>query len=91
MKQVLLMMTCLMLSGCLFESEKACYEKLKADFQRDVDYGNSADCAKHSDKLGCLEYAMVAVNSGTNILLIHLDDDQNACNYYSDGPRLRRK
>ena len=36
------------------------------------------------------DFAM-SVDAQIKILLIYMDDDQNACDFISDGPRLRRK
>ena len=77
------------LSGCL-ESEKSCYERLENDFTSSIEFGlSSSSCT--GDRKGCLDYAGIASESRLRITLIYSDDDQNACDFISDGPRLRRK
>ena len=77
------------LSGCL-ESEKSCYERLANDFKSSIEFGmSSSSCT--GDRIDCLDYAGIANNSRLRISVIYFDDDQNACDFISDGPRLRRK
>ena len=74
------------LSGCL-ESEKSCYERLKSDFKSSFEFGLGGSCTSAA----CLDYARIANESRARIFMIYTDDDQSACDYISDGPRLRRK
>jgi len=76
------------LSGCL-ESEKSCYERLASDFESSYEFGIGSSCT--SDRSACLDYAMIANEARARIFLIYTDDDQSACDYISDGPRLQRK
>ena len=77
------------LAGC-FESEKSCYDRLKADFDAGVEFANSS-CLESASRRDCAEYGLAAAESGAAIMLIWIDDDQNACDYISDGERLARK
>lgn len=64
------------------EDERACYDKLSADFDR------YAEAARQS---GDNEGAMTARESALAITVIWADDDRSACDYVSAGPLLQRK
>lgn len=69
------------LSGCM-ESEQSCAERLADDFRRFAEFAKSE---------GEIDAFRVATNSALDITTKWVDDDQNACDYYSDGPHLRKK
>ena len=85
----LLALAGMVLAGC-FESEKSCYDRLKADFDAGVEFAKGS-CLESASRLDCAEYGLAAAESGASIMLIWMDDDQNACDYISDGERLARK
>ena len=87
---VLLFTTVTLLSGC-YESEKSCYERLEKDFEWSREWSKTKSCTETFDELKCSEYALRAINSQIRISYIHSDDDQDACDYISDGVYLRRK
>lgn len=80
-RAILAIIGLVMLASCT-EDEKACYEKLDADFTR---YAETA--AKMGDNQG----ALAARKSALAISLIWSDDDRSACDYVSAGPYLERK
>lgn len=78
-----------LLSGC-FESERSCYDRLREDFERSRIFANTT-CRDVSSRDRCSDYALAAVTSQARISNIFFDDDQNACDYISDGPFLARR
>ena len=64
------------------EVEKACFDKLAADFDRE---------ARLAAENGNHDYAITARESALEAALIWTDDDRNACDYASAGARLQRK
>jgi hypothetical protein len=81
----------LVVAGCT-EDEQACYQKLSSDF--DEYATSSVEAAKDKsldDQIAARESAVTARESALAILLIYNDDDRNACDYVSAGPRLQRK
>jgi hypothetical protein len=85
----LLALTGVILAGC-FESEESCYERLMDDFDRSRTFANTT-CRNYGTRESCSDYELAALNSQSRIYLIYMDDDQNACDYISDGPYLARK
>jgi hypothetical protein len=81
---------CLLLVGC-FESEEACRDRLVEDFNSSVEFAKSASCKAELGELECANHAVDAAGSALEIFAIEIDDDQDACDYYSDGALLRRK
>jgi hypothetical protein len=77
------------LTGCL-ESEKACYQRLKKDFESSRNFATGS-CLDSISSSRCNDYDTIALKSQIRINYIYNDDDQNACDYISDGPYLRRK
>jgi len=69
------------LVGCQ-EDERACYDRITADFQRE------ADLASRS---GNHAYAIKALESDVQALLIFHDVDRSICDYVTAGPYLERK
>jgi hypothetical protein len=62
--------------------ERACYDRIKADFARAAQFGRET---------GREEYTMTALRSGLAAAVIWSDDDRNICDYVTAGPRLERK
>lgn len=86
----------LSLAGCTSEedAEKACYEKLAADFEESRVFGNEQSAAApfgSEDRVSWATYALTAAESAVAIAVIHSDDDRNACDYVSAGAHLERK
>ena len=81
------------LSGCI-ESEKSCYDKLRADFTASQAFASEqlrgTPEYMRDERQGYLDYASTASVARARLTSIYLDDDQNACDYISDGPRLKR-
>lgn len=73
-----------LLSACQDEAaaERACFDKLAADFDSEATLASQA---------GNHDYAITARESAVAISVIWSDDDRNACDYASAGPRLQRK
>ena len=76
----------MMLSAC-FESERSCYERLEADFDSSLEFSEGS-CLNSSSPRSCNEYGMIALRSSIRLFSILMDDDQDACDYISDGARL---
>lgn len=74
----------LALTACQDEApdERACFEKLAADFDREANLASQA---------GNHDYTITAREAALTISVIFTDDDRNACDYVSAGPRLERK
>ena len=87
---MLLVTAVTLLSGC-YESEKSCYERLDKDFEASYDFTKTEYCTESLSELQCSDYALTALKSKMRISYIHTDDDQDACEYISDGAYLRRK
>lgn len=78
------------------EAEKACYEKLAADFEAARLFGREqSDAAVRQfltdDAVVWSQYALTAAESALAISVIYSDDDRNACDYVSAGANLERK
>jgi hypothetical protein len=76
------------------EAEKACFEKLAADFEASRVFGNEQAAAAplgSKDAASWRDYALTAAESAVAIAAIHIDDDRNACDYVSAGADLERK
>ena len=86
---VMLAVSGTILSGCL-ESERSCYERLDKDFESSRNFANGS-CLQTFSYSRCDDYDTIALKSQIWIYSIYSDDDQSACDYISDGPRLRRK
>jgi hypothetical protein len=81
------------LSGCL-ETEKSCSERLQEDFEGELNWAQSqlkGGELTSEMSIYYLNNTIAAIGSGSRIRMIYSDDDQDACDFYSDGPRLRRK
>lgn len=98
MKPLLIASSLLMIAACTSEeeAEKACYEKLAADFEASRVFGREqSDAAVRQfsaeDALAWSDYALTAAKSALAISVIYSDDDQNACDYVSAGANLERK
>ena len=97
LKQTVLLCASLALAACSpseEETEKACYDKLSADLEASRLFAReqSQTAAFGSDEaLAWSQYAVTAAKSALSISVIYSDDDQNACDYVSDGPTLKRK
>jgi hypothetical protein len=74
----------LMLAACQSEAEKekACFDRINADFTRESDLAS---------KDGNHAYAIHALESARSAWLIWVDDDRNICDYVTAGPDLERK
>lgn len=79
----------LSLSACI-QSEKSCYDKLKSDFDSSFAFAKDKSCLSLGAE-ACASYALAAATSNLQINSIFHDDDQSACDFYSDGPHLRKK
>jgi hypothetical protein len=76
------------------EAEKACFDKLSADFESSRLFAREQAAAApwgSEEAVSWNEYAVVAAQSSLQIAVIHSDDDRNACDYVSDGAYLQRK
>jgi hypothetical protein len=80
----------LALSGC-FESEESCHKRLSNDFKSLADFSSSAQCFEAVGFEECMSVAEQALASSLKITLIWTDDDQDACDFVSDGSLLVRK
>jgi hypothetical protein len=85
-----------MLAACQDEAakEKACYDKLAADFEASRLFGRQqSDAAPwgSDEKISWGKYAVASTQSALAIMLIYSDDDRNACDYASAGAFLERK
>jgi len=73
--------------------EQFCYERLTKDFKSAREWAESPKT--YGDNTLTWQdyrnYAKTALESELDIFVIYRDNDQNACNFYSDGPQLRRK
>lgn len=74
-----------------YESENSCYERLVADFEGVQDRMDSLERSGSVTQLDIAEYKLEAIRSVARVGMILRDNDQNACDYISDGPTLRRK
>lgn len=94
MRRAILAICILALAGC-FESEESCYQRLHAEFTDSFEWAmEEADKIRRNDaeeSLRYLDYAKIASNSSARILTIWLNDNMDACDYFKDGPYLRRK
>lgn len=81
---------CLLLSGC-FENEKACRDRLVEDFNGTIEFAKSESCKTDIGELECANYAFDASKSALQIMEIEIDDDQDACDFVSDGAYLKRQ
>lgn len=80
-------------SSCA-EDERACYERLSADFLGSMEFANqqAASAPPLSDEaMSWRKYALRASESNLAITVIYSDDDRNACDYVSAGADLQRK
>jgi len=74
------------------EVEKACFDKLKADFYEYSDLVKQAAEGKSlQEQSKAREHALIAIDSTLTIAVIWTDDDRSACDYVSAGPYLQRK
>lgn len=91
MRHIVLGSFLFLLTGCL-ESEKSCYERLSTEFSESAEWAMEEARKKTGEEaLSYLEYAQVASKSALRITSIWIDDDMDACDYYSDGPYVRKK
>lgn len=94
MRRVALVSSFLLLAACSpseEEAEKACFDRLAADFDAARLFGGEqakASSFGSDDAISWRGYALTAAESALSIYLIYADDDRNACDYVSAGPRL---
>jgi hypothetical protein len=88
-KYVLLVASSIFLFGC-YETEKMCRDRLANDFKELITFAQGDTCKKEFGDLDCAKYALAASESALRITAIEIDDDQDACDFYSDGSLLRR-
>ena len=86
-----LILSTLCLTGCL-ESQKDCHDRLAADFEGYAYWAISeANKKTGKEKERYLADGVIATQSAVRILQIWLDNDMDACDYFSDGPKIRKK
>jgi hypothetical protein len=94
MKRAIIASMCITLAACTSEDdrERACYDKLKSDFEGYAETSVKSAEGKSSDKrIAAGKLAIAARESALAITLIWSDDDRSACDYVSAGPYLQRK
>ena len=92
--KILLLPLCLILLASCVEDEASCRDRLLYDFEGARSFGNQqAKAAPMFSKEASdwQQYALTASESALMVVVIHSDDDRNACDYVSAGPRLERK
>jgi hypothetical protein len=95
-KPIIIAASVLMIVACTSEedAEKACFDKLSADFEASRVFGREQAAAApfgSDDAVSWSQYALTAAESALSIAVIHSDDDRNACDYVSAGANLERK
>lgn len=86
----------LLVTGCTTEEERerACFEKLLADFEQSQAFADQQAAASpwaSDEAMSWRRYALTAAESALSISIIHSDDDRNACDYVSAGAHLQLK
>lgn len=66
----------------LFESEEACKQSLLSELEATAEIARAA---------GELEAAAAATKAALKVTVISMNETDSACDYYVDGPHLRRK
>ena len=70
-----------LLAACT-EDEKACSDRISADFQREAEFWSAK---------GRHDLAVEALESNITAMVIYSDDDRSICDYVTAGTRLERK
>lgn len=87
----LLTVPILLITTSCIDSEESCYDNLKSDFEASINFGKSQSCKDNATAEQCLRYSVTASNSVLRLTSIYIDEDQSACDYFSDGPIIKRK